>query len=146
MRVLHVIPSIAVFRGGPSKVIRLMAEGLAECGIGVDVGTTDDNGASRLTVPLGVPVREGKVTYLYFSRQVRAYNCSLPLSLWLWRHAGDYDLIHIHTVFSYASTAAAITAKAKAVPYVVRPLGVLNRWGFDNRKPLLKRVSFAVVE
>jgi glycosyltransferase involved in cell wall biosynthesis len=146
MRVLHVIPSIAAFRGGPSQVIRLVAEGLAECGIGVDVVTTDDNGSSRLAVPLGVPVREGKVTYWYFSRQLRAYNCSLPLSRWLWRHAAEYDLIHIHTVFAYASTAAAITAQAKAVPYVVRPLGVLNRWGFANRKPLLKRISFAVVE
>ena len=146
IRVLHIIPSIATFRGGPSQVIRLMAEGLSESGIAVDVVTTDDNGSSRLSVPLGVPVREGQVTYWYFPRQARAYNYSFPLSVWLWRHIREYDLIHIHTVFAYASTAAALIARLKGTPYVVRPLGVLNRWGFENRKPWLKRLSFTVVE
>jgi glycosyltransferase involved in cell wall biosynthesis len=32
------------------------------------------------------------------------------------------------------------------VPYVVRPLGVLNRWGIENRRPWLKKLSFALVE
>jgi glycosyltransferase involved in cell wall biosynthesis len=146
LKVLHVIPSIAAFRGGPSQVIRMVTEGLAECGIGVDVATTDDNGPARLPVPHGVPVREGKVTYWYFARQIRPYTCSLPLSSWLWRHVREYDLIHIHTVFAYASTAAALIARAKAVPYIVRPLGVLNRWGFENRKPFLKRLSFAAID
>ncbi len=146
LKVLHVIPSVAAFRGGPSQVIRMVTEGLAECGIGVDVATTDDNGPTRLPVAHGVPVREGEVTYWYFARQIRPYTCSLPLSSWLWRHMHEYDLVHIHTVFAYASTAAAMIARAKGVPYIVRPLGVLNRWGFENRKPFLKRLSFAAID
>lgn len=146
LKVLHVIPSIASFRGGPSQVIRMMTEGLSECGIGVDVVTTDDNGPSRLPVPRGVPVREGNVIYWYFSRQIRFYIVSLPLSSWLWRHVCEFHLLHIHTVFSYASTAAAMIARARGVPYIVRPLGVLNRWGMENRRPFLKRLSFAVIE
>lgn len=146
IRVLHVIPSVASFRGGPSQVIHMVTEGLSECGLDVAVLTTDDDGSSRLPVPLGEPVRKGRVTYWYFARQTRFYNCSLPLSSWLWRHVNDFHLLHIHTVFSYVSTAAALIARAKAVPYVVRPLGVLNRWGFENRKPVLKRLSFAAID
>jgi glycosyltransferase involved in cell wall biosynthesis len=146
LRVLHVIPSVASFRGGPSQVIRMMAEGLAERGVAVEVATTDDDGPRRLAVPRGVPVREGRVTYWYFSRQIRPYICSFPLAGWLWRHVRDFDLVHIHTVFSYASTTAALMARARGVPYIVRPLGVLNRWGFENRKPWLKRVSFAAID
>ena len=37
-------------------------------------------------------------------------------------------------------------ARQHNVPYVVRPLGVLNRWGMENRRPILKRVSFRLVE
>jgi glycosyltransferase involved in cell wall biosynthesis len=146
IRVLHVIPSVASFRGGPSQVIRMVTEGLSECGLSAAVLTTDDDGIRRLPVPLGEPVREGRVTYWYFPRQTRFYNCSLPLSSWLWRHVNEFHLLHIHTVFSYVSTAAALIARAKAVPYVVRPLGVLNRWGFENRKPVLKRLSFAAID
>jgi glycosyltransferase involved in cell wall biosynthesis len=146
IRVLHVIPSVASFRGGPSQVIRMVAEGLAERGVSVQVATTDDDGPRRLPVPLGAPVQEGKVTYWYFARQIRPYICSWQLASWLWRRAREFDLVHIHTVFSYASTAAAMIAKAWGVPYIVRPLGVLNRWGFENRKPFLKRLSFAAID
>jgi glycosyltransferase involved in cell wall biosynthesis len=146
IRVLHVIPSVASFRGGPSQVIHMVTEGLSECGLSVTVLTTDDDGIRRLPVQLGEPVREGRVIYWYFPRQTRFYNCSLPLSSWLWRHVSDFHLLHIHTVFSYVSTAAALISRAKAVPYIVRPLGVLNRWGFENRKPVLKRLSFAAID
>ena len=32
------------------------------------------------------------------------------------------------------------------MPYVIRPLGTLNRWGIAHRRPWLKRLSFAMVE
>ncbi len=32
------------------------------------------------------------------------------------------------------------------MPYVVRPLGVLNRWGMENRRRIPKLISFRVVE
>lgn len=146
MKVLHVIPSIAPWRGGPSTAIRAVARGLARQGLDTHVATTNDNQPALLDVPLGRPVGEDGVTYHYFPRQTRLYICSLPFSAWLWRSATEYDLIHIHTVFSYCSNAAAWVAHRKAIPYVIRPLGVLNRWGFQNRRPVLKQISFALIE
>src|SRR5262249_34894660 len=58
----------------------------------------------------------------------------------------DYDLVHTHALFSYASSAAAHQARNKVVPYIVRPLGVLNRWGVANRRRLLKRLSLRFIE
>jgi len=146
MKVLHVIPSVAPSRGGPSFVIRTMTRGLAQRGIETHVATTDDNGPSRLDVPFDRPAVEDGVVYWYFPRQTRFYTFSLPFTKWLWRHAGDYDLIHIHTLFSYCSNAAAWVARRKGIPYIIRPLGVLNRWGMNKRRPWLKRLSFVLLE
>src|SRR5581483_7423217 len=84
--------------------------------------------------------------YRYFPRQTSFYLFSLPFTTWLWRHAADYDLIHIHALFSYTSNAAAAIARAKGIPYAIRPLGVLNRWGMEHRRPGLKKLSFALIE
>jgi glycosyltransferase involved in cell wall biosynthesis len=32
------------------------------------------------------------------------------------------------------------------VPYIIRPLGVLNRWGLENRRAFLKQISLRLVE
>src|SRR5579863_2444161 len=147
MKILHVIPSVGPLRGGPSFAVRAIASGLARRGVETHVATTDDNGPGRkLDVDLGRPIREDGVIYWYFSRQTSFYLCSLPFTKWLWAHASDYELIHIHAVFSYCSNAAAWIARRKRIPYVIRPLGVLNRWGMENRRPGLKRLSFAFLE
>jgi glycosyltransferase involved in cell wall biosynthesis len=110
------------------------------------VATTDDNGPRRLDVPWGVPVVEHGVTYWYFPRQTRLYSFSWPLGAWLAKHVADFDLLHIHALFSYASLPAAFWAHRLGVPYVVRPLGTLNEWGMQNRRPRLKRLSFSMLE
>ncbi len=145
-RVLHVIPSVGPLRGGPSQVVRLLARGTVDCGLDVDVAATDDNAGERLRVPLGVPLPEDGVVWRYFKAQTRFYLVSFPFTRWLREHVQDYDLVHIHALFSYCSVAAAFVAHSRGVPYIVRPLGVLNRWGVQNRRPWLKRISFRLVE
>jgi glycosyltransferase involved in cell wall biosynthesis len=146
MTVLHVIPSVALWRGGPSAAIRAITRGLARQGLDTHVATTDDNRPTRLNVPLQEPVDEEGVTYHYFPRQMRYYICSAPFAAWFWRHIRDYDVIHIHTIFSYCSTVAAWIACQQGVPYIIRPAGMLSRWGFCNGRPGLKRSSFALIE
>jgi glycosyltransferase involved in cell wall biosynthesis len=146
MKVLHVIPSVAPWRGGASAVIRAVTRGLARKRLETHVATTNDNRPTLLEVPLGKPVDEEGVIYHYFPRQTRFYIGSLPFSKWLLRCAAEYDLIHIHAVFSYCSNVAAWIACRKAIPYIITPHGVLNRWGFENRRPVLKQLSFALLE
>src|SRR3954447_12945346 len=131
MRVLHVIPSVAAVHGGPSVMLEQMARGLSQTGIDIHIATTDDDGAGRLNVPYGEAVLHGGVIYWYFPRQTRFYKYYRPLSAWLSRHVTDYQVVHIHALFSRASLAAAYWARRRGVPYMVRPLGTLNRWGME---------------
>src|SRR5215471_17324992 len=107
LKVLHIIPSFSPLRGGPSVAVRTIAKGLLMHGISVDVATTDDNGSRRLRIPLGRPIVEEGVRYWYFPRQASLYTVSWPLSRWLDSHVSNYDLVHIHALFSFAATAGA---------------------------------------
>ncbi|OAM87877.1 hypothetical protein AW736_20280 [Termitidicoccus mucosus] len=58
----------------------------------------------------------------------------------------SYDLVHVHALFSHTSLAAARAARRAGVPYVIRPLGVLNHYGMTRRRARLKRLSFRWLE
>lgn len=146
MRVLHVIPSIGPLRGGPSFVVQTLAAALVASGMQVHVASTDDNYPGHLSVPLGVPILRDGVKYWHFRRQSTVYTFSWPLGRWLWSKVSDYDLVHIHALFSCSSTVAAVAARNASVPYIIRPLGILNEWGMVNRRPLLKELSFRLCE
>jgi glycosyltransferase involved in cell wall biosynthesis len=147
MRVLHVIPSLDQRDGGPSVALPLMARGLAMHGMSVDVATTiSDGDASRLGIPLGEPVERDSFTVRYFRRQTSFYKTSLPLLRWLGSHARDYALVHNHALFSFAPLAGARASRRSGVPYLMRPLGLLNTWGMENRRPWLKAASFRLLD
>jgi glycosyltransferase involved in cell wall biosynthesis len=147
MRVLHVIPSVSAIRGGPSAVLRTITKALAANGVIVDVVTTNDDGRGLLPeATSNSPISIDGVTYRFFPRDIRFYTVSWALTRWLRDHCSEYDLVHIHALFSYPSIAAAFCARRAGVPYVVRPLGVLNRWGMTRRRPWLKKLSFRFLE
>lgn len=146
MRVLHVIPSVSAIHGGPSAALVTMTRALAAQGVDVDVATTDDDGKAHLRVPHEQAVWRDGVRYWFFPRQTQFYKFSLPLTRWLAAHAADYDILHLHALFSYASLPAAYYAARAHVPYIVRPLGTLNQYGMTRHHPGLKQLSFSLVE
>jgi glycosyltransferase involved in cell wall biosynthesis len=146
MKILHVIPSVSAVHGGPSVMVERMARGLECAGHEVHIATTNDEWPGKLTVPCGVPVERDGITYWYFDRQFGFYKYSRPLSQWLAAHVADYEVVHIHALFSHSAYAAGYWAHRRGVPYIVRPLGVLNRWGMQNRRPWLKQLSFRFIE
>src|SRR5256714_10346103 len=148
LRVLHVIPSVSPTQGGPSFALPLFTSAIAQQGATVTVATTDDDRpGSRLDVPLNefVPGKGG-ATYIYFRKNAEFYKISRALGRWLRRHAGEYDVVHIHALFSFASFAAARAAQRAGIPYIVRPLGVLDQWGLQNRRRFVKRWSLRIIE
>lgn len=147
MRVLHVIPSLSLAHGGPTRALAMMERALTAEGVTVETVTSDDDGPrGRLIRPLAVPVMENGVARRYFPRRIGFYKASPALGRWLAGHVRDYDLVHIHALFSYSSIAAARAARRAGVPYVLRPLGTLARYGVTQRRPWLKRVSLALLE
>lgn len=132
--------------GGPSAALETITHALVNVGVQVEVATTDDDGALHLDVPLGQPVERDLITHWFFRRQTHFYKFSLPLTHWLARNTRRYDVIHIHALFSFATMPAAVFAARVHVPYIVRPLGTLNRVGMEQYHPVLKRVSFPLIE
>lgn len=146
-RVLHVIPSISMHHGGPSVAMRLIERALLPVGIRSETVTTDDDGPGpRISRPAGACVEEEGAVRRYFKRSFRFYKVSFGLGRWIFKHVRDYDLIHIHALFSFSSTVAAWAARYAGVPYVIRPLGTLASYGVAARRPWLKRISLALVE
>ena len=145
MRILHVIPSIGPLRGGPSVAMGVIARALRDGGVDVDVATTNDNDSELLDVPIGSPVVEDGVRYWYFQRTTHPYTTSTGLASWLRANAANYDVVHAHALFSFATSAAAAAARRNTVPYVIRPLGTLARYGMRQHS-LLKQVSWFTVE
>jgi glycosyltransferase involved in cell wall biosynthesis len=148
VRVLHVIPSLSPKHGGPSFALPLIIRASALYGIRTTVATTDDDGpGARVSVRTGERSRTGEHSdAIYFPKQTEFYKASWSLNRWLRRHASAYDVVHIHALFSFSSVAAAWAARRAAVPYIVRPLGVLNRWGMQNRRRWLKQQSLQLLE
>lgn len=143
MRVLHVIPSLDKEDGGPSAALPFMARSLVMQGIEVDVAATMHEDRARAQgISFGQAIEHGGWRVRFFKRQSRFYKVSLPLRSWLLNHVKDYDIVHCHGVFSFAPLVAGRTARRHGVPCIVRPLGLLNAWGMQNRRRRVKELSF----
>jgi glycosyltransferase involved in cell wall biosynthesis len=148
LRVLHAIGSVSMARGGPSAALFHTVEGLRRHGVDCEVVTTDDDGDGRRTpgVTHGAASSLDGISVRYFPQQTDFYAASWPLLQWLRRNVRHYDLVHCHGLFNFTPTAAAWTARSRAVPYVLTTHGVLESWGRQHRRPLLKRASIATLE
>ncbi|MDY6785029.1 MAG: hormogonium polysaccharide biosynthesis glycosyltransferase HpsP [Cyanobacteriota bacterium] len=140
MKILQIVPSISLVYGGPSQMVRGLSAALAGQGVEVTVLTTDSNGDAGqppLDVPLDRPVEQEGYRVRYFRcSPFRRYKFSLQLLRWLSHHSREYDLAHIHALFSPVSTAAATVARSRGLPYILRPLGTLDPADLRKKKRL----------
>ncbi|MDJ0735585.1 MAG: hormogonium polysaccharide biosynthesis glycosyltransferase HpsP [Nostocaceae cyanobacterium] len=149
MQILQIVPSISLIYGGPSQMVLGLAPALAKEGLKVTVLTTNSNGDTGqkpLDVPLNYPVKQEGYEIIYFRcSPFRRYKFSLDLLKWLNRHAHEYDLAHIHALFSPVSSLAATICRQKGIPYILRPLGTLDPADLRKKKQL-KQVYAAILE
>jgi glycosyltransferase involved in cell wall biosynthesis len=132
MRVLHVIPSVSDRSGGPATAIVPMCRALSESGIEVLLATT--NSGLEMEVPDGPVDFRGVSTAFFPAQFLESFKFSKPMSAWLNKNVGSFDVVHIHAVFNHACVAAANACRKQRVPYVVRPLGTLDPWSMKQKR------------
>lgn len=147
MRLLHVIPSVAAAHGGPSRAIVLMEKALVALGVSVTTATTDDDGPGRhLVCTVSRAVADGLTARWYFHKNTEFYKCAWKFVPWVRHAVRQFDVVHIHALFSFTSIVAAWAARRAGVPYIIRPLGTLTNYGRTQRRPWLKRLSLKWIE
>lgn len=117
-----------------------MVTALRQAGVQAEIATTNDDGPHTLEVPLnqlcthqGVPVR-------FFKRLspplnvIREFAYSFGFQRWLGKNISNYDVVHVHAIFSFVSTYAMYLARRKGIAYVVRPIGQLEKWSLQQSK------------
>ena len=147
LRILHVIPSMAISDGGPSRALELMERSLSEAGVSVTTLTTDHD-----------LIISGNSSHASFAEPRKAstrilvpvwsswYKVAPGLVTYLVRNIKSFDVLHIHALFSFPSTVAAWMARTYRIPYVIRPLGTLSEYGIQNRRRLVKKLSLPWIE
>ncbi len=142
MRILQIIPAISLVYGGPSQMVLGLSAALANEGVDVTILTTNSNGdagQAPLDVPLNQPIFQDGYQVIYFRcSPFRRYKFSVDLLSWLANHAHEFDLAHLHALFSPVISAAATVARVKKLPYILRPLGTLDPADLQKKKYLKK--------
>ena len=121
-----------------------MCRALQREDIEVLIATTDADGPARMPVPLVEELEYQGVRTIFFPASLgERFNYSPALASWLDSNVRNFDVVHIHAVFSHPCVAAARACRRKDVPYVLRPLGSLDPWSL-RQKALRKRIMWHI--
>ena len=149
MKILHVVPTYypAVRYGGPIRSVHGLASALAAQGHEVHVYTTNVDGDGVLPVRLDRPVQLDGVNVSYFATSVgrRLYR-SVRMGQALHANISGFDIIHLHSVFLWPTSAAAQVARKAGVPYVLSPRGMLVQDLIRRKSSLAKHAWIALFE
>lgn len=142
-KVLHIIPSLASIHGGPTYAVIKMMKMLDNKGFSNFVALSDDNGKGKR---LAENAQERNLkNRFYFPKIFDFYTYTPGITGWLNSNIRNFDLVHIHGLFSYVNIIAGRVSHKQNVPYIVTPHGMANRFGMSH-KPFRKAISFSCFE
>jgi glycosyltransferase involved in cell wall biosynthesis len=149
LRILHVVPTYypAVRYGGPVRSVHSLAIALVELGHEVHVFTSSMDGSIDLDVPEKTPVNVDGVFVRYFRVPLLRRLCWSPsMGTALREEISRFDIVHLHSVFLWPTSAAARFAKAAGVPYIVTPRGMLGHAVIRGKSRFVKSAWIHIVE
>jgi glycosyltransferase involved in cell wall biosynthesis len=143
LRILHVMPSIALAFGGPTRSLVGYVKAAQSQGLDVTVAAPEpapaDIEAMRAALP-GVPVN------VFTACGSGAFVVAPGLLKWMIGTAAKYDVVHVHGLFNSVSSLAAVIATRNRCATVLRPFGTLSRFTFEHRRSWLKHCFFRLVD
>jgi glycosyltransferase involved in cell wall biosynthesis len=137
LRILHVIWSLSPETGGPPHAVRGLSAELARLGCRVEIWTTDPD-VTEETVRTDRGIEEHR----FPAERPRRWRYSPRLGISLMERVGDFDLVHVHGVWLYPTTAASRACMKRDIPYIIRPCGMLDRHSLRQR--WFKKFVYAV--
>lgn len=148
MNILFIVPSYkpAYIYGGPIVSVSKLAEQLAQLGHQVTVYTTTANGEKELEISSDAPVMIEGVAVRYFKRITKDHTHVSP-SLWraIWSDAKKYDVVHIHSWWSFLVLGASMILKMKNIKPVLSPRGMLCEYVFTARNSGKKQLLHKLI-
>jgi glycosyltransferase involved in cell wall biosynthesis len=123
--VLQVIPFFAPAYGfgGPVKVCLDIASYLRKKNYPVTVITTDANDSGGRITKLKETIHNIPVIRFrnLFPGMTKQWNMFLPIGLWSWAYTNiqSYDIIHLHSFFTYLNIVMTFISKQHNIPYIV---------------------------
>lgn len=121
MRVLQVVPSLLPESGGPSRIVPELCRALAAIGTQVTLFSTHLSGQG-LTID---PAQEPYEVVLFPSAD-GSLTGARQIHEAIRQRAGDFDLIHITSLWNFTVTWAAAAARKAKIPYIIAPMGMLS--------------------
>lgn len=145
LNVLHVVASVAWRYGGVTATVLPMCDALAkQPGVRVEIACTDADGPGGRLTAATLPNCSVKVNLLQRNISER-WKVSWGLARWLNRSVGQFDAVHVHGVWSFATTAASRAARRRGVPTVILPQGMLSRYSW-GRSSMIKHLYWQTLE
>jgi glycosyltransferase involved in cell wall biosynthesis len=149
VKLLHVAATYlpALRYGGTIASVHGLCRSLAARGHDVHVFTTSVDGTTDSPVPHDTPVDIDGVKVWYFqSPRFRRVYWAPAMRRQLRLHVGGFDLVHTHAMYLWPLWAAARSAHAAGVPYVVSPRGMLEKGLIEQKSALWKAGLIAFIE
>jgi glycosyltransferase involved in cell wall biosynthesis len=140
VRTLHIINTFSPATGGPPEVVRNLIRAYQDKGADIEVVCLDNPDAPFLE---GISCPLHALGRPYFGR----YAFSPRLWQWLRQHAGRFDAIVMHGIWTFPGVAVRFAARRSQRPYGIFVHGALDPW-FDRQYPLkyLKKLIYWPVQ
>jgi glycosyltransferase involved in cell wall biosynthesis len=149
MRVLHVSGCYAPAAewGGVITAVQGMVRALSGAGVHVEVITTTQRSSRELpAIAPGRRTLDGVAVSYFPSLHPLGRAFFAPgLLRALAERAGQFDLVHVHMLWTASGMAAARHCRRGGIPYVITPHGALNAWALRQRA-IEKRLFLALAE
>jgi glycosyltransferase involved in cell wall biosynthesis len=141
-RILHVIPSLGAETGGPATAVLQMAISMSDSvrNESYTVEIVSSQNKKDAIIALYEKGEIGHNNIHLLTRFTEFYTYTPKINKWLSENIREFDLIHIHGMFSHLPIATGRLCSKFGIPYVVTPHGIANRHGMKH-KPIRKLVS-----
>jgi glycosyltransferase involved in cell wall biosynthesis len=137
LRVLNVIPRLAVHCGGPVTAVLGLTNALSDVGVDVKLITTG-HFAEETSQDVTCETR-------VFPARIGRWQWSRHLGRALREEVSRSDVVTLHTLWNYPVASAAWACRSAGVPYILRTCGMLDSWSLA-RKPLKKRIYNTLIQ